>query len=105
MSSGSRNIGVSRVATSIKGTHLVSVDSIRHQAGAVVGGDVGTSLTYFDKVRAGGSLTPFHLETIFVAGTLSPAEIDLSAEITVVPRAVGAVGGGGGCVLLVAIFE
>ena len=98
LSSGSRYIRVSRVATGIKRPHLISVERVRHQASAVVGGDVRTCLTYFDKVRARGSLTPFDLETIFVAGAISPAEVDLSVGDTVAPRAVGAVGGGGGCV-------
>ena len=95
----------SRIATGIERPHLISVDRVRHQPSAVVAGDVRTCLTYFDEVRAGGSLTPFHLETIFSAGTVSPAEINLRVGDGIVPRAVGAVGGGGGCVVAVEILE
>ena len=90
------NIRVGRVAASIERTHLISVNSIRCQSGAVVSGDIGTDLSNFDEVRAASSLTTFNLETIFITGTVSPTEIDLGSEITVVPKADGAEGAGGG---------
>ena len=62
-------------------------------------------MSHFDKVRATCSLATFNLEAIFIVRTVSPAEINLVSEITVVPRAVGAVGAGGGCVVSVEIFE
>ena len=78
MCTGGGNIRVSRVATGIERAYLVSVSGIRNQARVVVGGDIRTSLSYFDKVRATCSLATFDLEAIFIVRTVSPAEINLS---------------------------